>query len=129
MTLLQANPRNSTSPTKQQQTLLSPQSPSRLSSSSSPHKSSSETFFLFLTSLRHRIDLILDENLIKDSQIFCDFFVMATNVPIRYLSIRNNLIHEVDKIKIAKLQIREIEGLHQGDGCLVNVGAVPVIDF
>lgn len=82
-----------------------------------------------LNSLSHKIDLYLDDNLIKDADLICDYIIDAVNVPLRYLHVGGNLFNAVDVVRLAKMQVRNLREKGSQDLCLVDVGPVATVDF
>lgn len=81
----------------------------------------SEPFFIqFLQCLQYQpLNYInLDKNLISEPDVLVNFIIEGLNVPVRYLSVRNNKFSEVDKIRMAKLIVNEVQDRREEDGGL-----------
>ena len=58
-----------------------------------------------------------------------NYIIEGENVPIRYLSIKNNRVSEVDKIRMAKLIISEVRERKDGGPMgVVDFGYISVVD-
>lgn len=56
------------------------------------------------------------------------YIIEAENVPVRYLSLRNNKISELDKIRMAKLIISELRERTDDVFVTIDFGQISVVD-
>lgn len=56
------------------------------------------------------------------------YIIEAEDVPVRYLSLRNNKISELDKIRMAKLIISELRERTDDFFVTIDFGQISVVD-